>query len=216
MPAKSIRFIAIAAAAATAMIQSASAATVQLQQFWDAAAQPNVLGEFTTYAIWDDSSITGVGAERVYLDTYYMARTLNGVGQSAEFALLPDPADVFPLQLNSMVASYNNGVLQGVGVLAHSSSGFVSLSFDRVSPSGTGVGFRQAGPEFQLIYALPVSGIWYFNLDDSRTVLTTSAPLPTPVPIPGAALLFAFGVAMIGLFGGRSRQHRRRATGVPR
>lgn len=193
-----VRSILIAVSATAAVIQSASAAPVTYRQYWDPAAQPDVQGDLTTTASWDDSSLTGVGIETIFLSQYTVLRMLNGVGQSFEYALLPDPADVFSLQLNTLVANYENGIFRGISVISHGGNGFVSLSLDGVNASGTGVGFRQKAADFQFLYPLPISGLWNYNLQRSEFLTQSPPPAPTTVPIPGAAVLFAFGAAMIG------------------
>ncbi|MEM6745878.1 MAG: hypothetical protein AAF608_00505 [Pseudomonadota bacterium] len=177
-------------------IPSANAATIRYDQVWDAAAQPEVQGILKTVAIWDDSSITGVGQEFALLDSFSVARELNGIGQNSSIALLPGPTAPPPSAggPNTMAAIYQNGVLQVVGNVTGSGNGFVSLSSNGVDPNGLGVAFRQKAGFYQLLYALPVSGRWDYNLVSSTIV----DPPADPVPLPGAAIPFLFGAGVFG------------------
>ncbi|MEO1657945.1 MAG: hypothetical protein AAFR65_09505 [Pseudomonadota bacterium] len=191
-----VRLSCMAIVIAFMALAPASAAQIRYEQMWDAAAQPEVQGNIITTAFWDDSTITGVGREFVTLTYFGVLRELNGIGQNFSTALLPGPEAPPPSAggPNTMAAFYQDGVLQVVGNVTGSGNGFVSLTSDGTTPNGLGVSFRQRAGIYQLLYALPVSGQWNYNLVSSEIIV----PSPDPVPLPGAAIPFLFGAAMIG------------------
>ncbi|MEM7539958.1 MAG: hypothetical protein AAF384_00070 [Pseudomonadota bacterium] len=181
-------------ALALAVVSSASsAATVTLRQSWQQSGVP--LSTATTFTQWDDSSLTGVGTEFVIaLDTFSMAHFIDGIGQSSNRPLLPFE---LPIDNGDLAAVYQDGVFSWLATLGTGNARFSIVNASVGSPSGA-LRFALGPISPEMIWSLPVSGVWNFNL-------VSSSLESTAVPLPAAGWLCLGG---LGLLVGKGRRRR--------
>ncbi len=163
-----------------------SAATLSLTQNWVFQSDP--LRTATTFTQWNDDDITGVGAEQTLaLNSFWFLHVYDGIGQSFNRA----QPFALPLDEQDLVAHYVDGDFTGIANVNFGGSPRVPIF--NTAGNGSAGGLSIGGNEFggDLIWWLPVSGIWDFNFVSGT--LTSS----TVVPLPGAFGLLGAGVVLL-------------------
>jgi len=173
------------------LMQQSHAATVRLDQNWD---HENIAASgyhLQTVAIYDNSSLTGIGQERILLDTFGIHWFESALRLNFYVADFTDPPSL-ALEGN-IFAQYNSGVFDG---LFHVDNGGSARILIRNGDLGGPVGGSINITGNQLIHHLPVSGQLRYGLVSSTFTITA-------VPVPGALVLFASGLFGLGFFGKR-------------
>lgn len=175
---------------AFSMVASARADIIRVEQLWygfqpiGGITNPSIT--VNTRAVFDDSSITGVGIERVPVSFFDMAVYLNGIGQNYNVADFPDPISL--IEEGNMAAVYQNGVFQLLGNV--STGGAARVTIRNGNGGAFAGGINVAGGE--LIWSFPISGTAEYRLQTTTVVNTTPQ-----VPVPAAIWLFSSGLLML-------------------